>query len=117
MRKTMPRTGEAHQRIREERKEQLLDAASLVFARKELTGMRIADIAAERKMSQDLIFPSFASKEEVFVGVGEKALPSRAGCLTATWFAAGKMALAFADHRRGMGRKPDDCLVLQRAQQ
>ncbi len=72
----MPRTEEANQRIREERREQILDVASRVFAHKGLTGTRIADIATEGEMSQGLIFRYFASKEEVFAAVIEKALRS-----------------------------------------
>ena len=72
----MPRTEEANQRIRGERREQILDIASHVFSRKGLTGTRVADIAAEGKMSQGLIFRYFASKEEVFAAVVEKALAS-----------------------------------------
>ena len=70
----MPRTEEANQRIREERRGQILDAAVRVFARKGLTGACIADIAAAGEMSQGLIFRYFASKEEVFAAVVEAAV-------------------------------------------
>lgn len=72
----MPRTEEANQQIREERRKQILDIAVVVFARKGLAGTRIADIAAEGEMSQGLIFRYFASKEEVFAAVVEKAMES-----------------------------------------
>jgi AcrR family transcriptional regulator len=72
----MPRTEEANQRIREERRGQILDTASRVFARKGLAGTRIVDIATAGEMSQGLIFRYFASKEEVFAAVVEKALQS-----------------------------------------
>ncbi len=70
----MPRTEEANQRIREERKEHILSVAAQVFAHKGLAGTRIADIATAGDMSQGLIFRYFASKEEVFAAVVERAL-------------------------------------------
>src|SRR5258708_29557650 len=70
----MPRTEEENQIIREERRKRLLNVAAQVFARKGLAGTRIADIAAAGEMSQGLIFRYFASKEDVFAAVIERAL-------------------------------------------
>ena len=74
----MPRTEAANQRIREERKEHILSLAAQVFAHKGLVGTRIADIATAGNMSQGLIFRYFASKEEVFAAVVERALQGSA---------------------------------------
>ena len=74
----MPRTEEANQRIREERKEHILSISAQVFARKGLVGTRVADIATAGNMSQGLIFRYFASKEEVFSAVVERALQGSA---------------------------------------
>ena len=74
----MPRTEEANQRIREERKEHILSIAAQVFAHKGLAGTRIADIATAGDMSQGLIFRYFASKEDVFAAVVERALKGAA---------------------------------------
>ncbi len=84
----MPRTEEANQRIREERRGQILDAAARVFARKGLAGARIADIAAAGEMSQGLIFRYLSA-----------AISNRpcAGGVTTALFAAGETALALAD--------------------
>jgi AcrR family transcriptional regulator len=68
----MPRTEEANQHIREERRIQICEVALKVFARKGLTDTRIADIAAEAGMSQGLIYRYFASKEELFKEVFDK---------------------------------------------
>lgn len=68
----MPRTEEANQQIREERKAQICEVALKIFARKGLTDTRISDIAEEAGMSQGLIYRYFASKEEVFAEVFEK---------------------------------------------
>jgi AcrR family transcriptional regulator len=70
----MPRTEEANQRIRSERRAQILDAAAQVFAHKGLAGTRTADIAAACKMSEGLLFHYFASKEDMFAAVVEGAL-------------------------------------------
>jgi AcrR family transcriptional regulator len=70
----MPRTEEANQRIRAERRAQILDAAAQLFAHKGLAGTRTADIAAACKMSEGLLFHYFASKEDSFAAVVEAAL-------------------------------------------
>lgn len=70
----MPRTEEANQHIREQRREQILKAAVHVFARKGLTDTSIAEIAATAGISHGLIYRHFASKEEVFAAVVEQSL-------------------------------------------
>jgi AcrR family transcriptional regulator len=116
-RKEMPRTEEANQKIREERREQILDVASRVFARKGLTGTRIADIAAEGEMSQGLIFRYFASKEEVFAAVVEKSLQSATrlaqDALQQSCSPLEKLRWLLQVSFEGMWRKPDYSLVIQ----
>ena len=115
----MPRTEEANQRIREERREQILDVASRVFARKGLAGTRIADIAAEGEMSQGLIFRYFASKEEVFAAVVEKALQSATrlaqAALQQPYSPLEKLRWLLQISLSGMWRKPDYALVILHA--
>src|SRR5215467_10982689 len=115
----MPRTEEANQRIREERREQILDTASRVFARKGLAGTRIADIASEGEMSQGLIFRYFASKEEVFAAVVEKALQSSTGLAQAALeqpcSPLEKLRWLLQIMLPGMWLKPDYALVVLHA--
>jgi len=115
----MPRTEEANQRIREERREQILDGASRVFARKGLTGTRIAHIATEGEMSQGLIFRYFASKEEVFAAVIEKALRSATGLTQAALqqpcSPLEKLRWLLRVYFEGMWRKPEYVLVVLHA--
>lgn len=115
----MPRTEEANQRIREERREQILDTAARVFARKGLVGTRIADIAAEGEMSQGLIFRYFASKEEVFAAVVEKALQSAISlgqsALQQPCSPLEKLRWLLQVSLAGMWRKPDYALVVLHA--
>jgi AcrR family transcriptional regulator len=70
----MPRTEEANQRIRAERRAQILDAAAQLFAHKGLAGTRTADIAAACTMSEGLLFHYFDNKEDIFAAVVEVAL-------------------------------------------
>jgi AcrR family transcriptional regulator len=70
----LPRTKEANQRIRAERRVQILDAAAQIFAHRGLAGTRTADIAAACNMSEGLLFHYFVSKEDIFAAVIEDAL-------------------------------------------
>ena len=115
----MPRTEEVNQRIREERRKQILDTAAQVFARKGLVGARIADIAAAGEMSQGLIFRYFASKEEVFAAVVEDALRSAAGLAQAALqqpcSPLEKLRWLLQIYLPGMWYKPDYVLVILHA--
>ena len=115
----MPRTEEANQRIREERRGQILDAAARVFARKGLAGARIADIAAAGEMSQGLIFRYFASKDEVFAAVVEDALQSTIGLAQAALqqpcSPLEKLRWLLQIYLPGMWYKPEYALVILNA--
>lgn len=115
----MPRTEEANQRIREERRGQILDTASRVFARKGLAGTRIVDIATAGEMSQGLIFRYFASKEEVFAAVVEKALQSATdlaqAALQQPCSPLEKLRWLLQIYLPGMWYKPDYALVILNA--
>lgn len=115
----MPRTEEANQRIREERRKQILNVAAQVFARKGLAGTRIADIAAAGEMSQGLIFRYFASKEEVFAAVVENALQSAAtiaqAALEQLCSPLERLRWLLQIYLPGMWDKPDYVLVILHA--
>ncbi len=71
----MPRTEQAYERIRDERREQIVQAAAQVFARKGLGDTRITDIAKEADISDGLVYRYFPKgKEEVFAAVIERAM-------------------------------------------
>lgn len=70
----MPRTEQANQAIRDQRRLQLLDAAATVFARNGYAGTRIQDIATAGGASKGLIYHYFGSKEAVFVALVERAV-------------------------------------------
>jgi AcrR family transcriptional regulator len=62
----VPRTEEANQEIREQRRSHILHIAAKVFANRGYGDTKIADIAESAEMSQGLIYRYFSSKEEVF---------------------------------------------------
>lgn len=69
-----PRTPTENQRIRDERREQLLAAAAQVFARKGLAATKIADVAAAAGISHGLVYHYFPSKEELFTALVEQIM-------------------------------------------
>ncbi|HWI53908.1 MAG TPA: TetR/AcrR family transcriptional regulator [Symbiobacteriaceae bacterium] len=69
-----PRSEEENQRIRDERREQILMAAAKVFARKGLAATKIAEVAALAGASHGLVYHYFPSKEELFAALIERAL-------------------------------------------
>lgn len=69
----MPRTEEAKQRVREEQRAKILDAARKVFARKGLAAT-MAEVAAEAGVSQGLAYRYFPGKEELFQTMVEQIL-------------------------------------------
>jgi len=72
----MPRTEEANQRIRDERKRQIVHVAVRVFARQGVAATKMADIAAEGEMSQGLFYRYFSNKEEILVAIMERGMES-----------------------------------------
>lgn len=70
----MPRTEEEHQRIREEQKKHILEAAMRVFARKGLAATKMADIATEANVSYGLAYHYFPNKERILDELLEESL-------------------------------------------
>src|SRR5579884_2940650 len=69
----MPRTEAANQRIREEQREKILEAARRVFARKGRAATMV-DVATEAGVSQGLAYRYFASKEAIFHELLQQAM-------------------------------------------
>ena len=63
----MARNRELNQKMKDERREQILSAALKLFATKGLAATKIADIASTSGISQGLMYHYYKSKEEVFV--------------------------------------------------
>ena len=62
----MGRNKEANQKMKEERREQILAGALELFALNGLAGTKISDIARHTGMSNGLIYHYFSSKEYIF---------------------------------------------------
>lgn len=62
----MARNKELNQRIKEERRQQILSCALTLFAQKGLAATKITDIAAASSISQGLMYHYYRSKEEIF---------------------------------------------------
>ena len=71
----MPRTEAANQRLRDEQRTRILEAARTVFARRGLAGT-MAEVAGAAGVSQGLAYRYFASKDELFRALVAEALRS-----------------------------------------
>jgi AcrR family transcriptional regulator len=80
------------EQVREERRQQILEAALAVFSRKGFHTANVSDVAAEAGVSQGTIYWYFKSKEELFeaailsafVDIGAESLAALQQCETAT---------------------------------
>lgn len=63
----MPKNKEDNDKVRDERKEQILYHALRLFVRKGLTATRMTDIASSAGVSQGLAYHYYSSKEAIFV--------------------------------------------------
>ena len=70
----MPRSHEQNQRIKDERRRQIMDAALKIFAQKGLAATMISDIAAACGLSYGLIYHYYHDKEELYSALVERAL-------------------------------------------
>ncbi|RYD06539.1 hypothetical protein N752_04215 [Desulforamulus aquiferis] len=63
----MARNKELNQRMKDERREQILSKALMLYATKGLAATKITDISKAAGISQGLLYHYFKSKEEIFV--------------------------------------------------
>ncbi len=62
----MARNKDMNQKIKDERREQILSKALMFYAKKGLSATKITDIASALSISQGLIYHYYRSKEEIF---------------------------------------------------
>lgn len=74
-----PRNKEQNQQIREERREEILQAALRVFACKGLAAAKISDIAHAAGLSHGLVYHYFRSKNEIFTELVRRAFETSLG--------------------------------------
>lgn len=70
----VPRNVEQNQKIRDERKEQILESALKAFAQKGLASTKISDIAQQVGLSHGLIYHYFKSKDDIFTELIKTAI-------------------------------------------
>lgn len=70
----MARNRQLNERMREERKEQILSSALHLFATKGLFATKIKDIAKAVGMAQGLVYHYYESKDEIYVELIKNAL-------------------------------------------
>lgn len=63
----MSRNKELNQKIKDERKQQILSNALMLFAKKGLSATKITDISSASDISQGLMYHYYKSKEEIFI--------------------------------------------------
>lgn len=63
----MARNKELNQKIKDERREQILSNALMLFAKKGISATKITDISSASHISQGLMYHYYRSKEEVFI--------------------------------------------------
>jgi AcrR family transcriptional regulator len=69
-----PRSTQENQRIRDERRDQILTAAAKVFSRKGLAAAKITEVATQAGVSHGLVYHYFPSKEDLFAALLDQAL-------------------------------------------
>jgi AcrR family transcriptional regulator len=69
-----PLREEQLQQIRDERKEQIMEAALKVFARRGIIGTKMSMIATEAGISPGLLYRYFESKDELFSALVQQAM-------------------------------------------
>lgn len=70
----MGRNEDLNKKIRDERKEQILNAALRLFARKGVGSTKVSDIASAADISHGLVYQYFVSKEEIFETLVKNAI-------------------------------------------
>jgi AcrR family transcriptional regulator len=74
-----PRNEEENQAIRDERREQILQAALKVFGHKGYASAKISDIAVTAGLSHGLVYHYFKSKDQIFTELVKTALEGSTG--------------------------------------
>jgi AcrR family transcriptional regulator len=69
-----PRSKQQNELIKDERREQLLNAALKVFAHKGLAAAKIGDIASAAKLSHGLVYHYFSSTDDIFTELVRRAI-------------------------------------------
>ncbi|SRR5579875_3254320 len=112
----MPRTEASNQQIRDERREQILQAAIKVFARQGFSAAKIADIAKAAQTSHGLLYHYFDNKEEIFAALIERTTHDLQQFAEAIRMQSGdaweRLTWALTRILQGLRRQPDIYAVM-----
>ncbi len=113
-----PRTEESNERIREEQKERILNAALAIFAHNGYSETKMSDIAAVAGVSYGLAYHYFENKEAIFTALIRKALKGALHLLQSARVQPGtpweRLRWLTAEMLRGAREEPEyEMLVLQ----
>jgi len=72
----MPRTDEANQQIRDDRRDRILETAAILIQDQGLAAVKITDLAAAAGMSQGLFYRYFDDKEDLFLALVDREASS-----------------------------------------
>jgi AcrR family transcriptional regulator len=115
----MPRTEESNQRIREEQRRKILQAATEVFARKGRAATKMADIATEAGIGYGLLYHYFTSKDLIFQAAVERSNQGFRSLVThilelplSPWERISRLTKEMLD---GIEREPASSLLVQQA--
>jgi AcrR family transcriptional regulator len=112
----MPRTEEANQRIREEQRAKILNAAMLVFAHKGM-GATMSEVAAAADVSYGLVYRYYTSKEALLVELVEKvmsdSLKALEGALELPGTPGERLQTLLAQILTGVREHPEFILLVQ----
>ena len=114
-----PRIEADNQRIRDERREQILAAAATVFASNGYAGTKIYDIAAAAEMSKGLVYHYFAGKDAVFVTLVRRAVQGTEILIQQAISRDGtpweKLSWMISQMLTGMQESPDEFMLILQA--
>jgi AcrR family transcriptional regulator len=112
----MPRTEEANQRIREEQRAKILNAAMVVFAHKGM-GATMSEVATTAGVSYGLVYRYFANKEALLVELVEKvmsdSLKALEGALEMPGTPGERLRSLLAQILTGVREHPEFILLIQ----
>jgi len=114
-----PRTAEQFEQLKGERRQALLRAARVVFARKGLAAAKIGDVAAEVGISYGLVYHYFPQKESLFAAVVEELVEGWEHLLAAARQQPGtpwdRLVFLCTQLVEGVHEQPESLLVMVRA--
>lgn len=114
-----PRTEESNQRIRQEQRKKILDAARNIFAHKGFSAAKMADIAMAADVSYGLLYHYFTNKEHIFAMLVQDDLEATAKLMRVALQQPGtpwdRLHWLLSEILQGIQRDPESFLIMLQA--